>query len=132
MSLQIKRHTPAYKEALQKTASIWDSGVGQTERGIVASGTLTRQLNSLLFLLLKLHDKVSRLEEKVKRVAAPQKADISWALEYLQDIEEGGSQLDKLQTIKGATRKKRLQERGKLKVYEDPYIILKGEISTSK
>nr|ADN96020.1 hypothetical protein [Pineapple bacilliform CO virus] len=123
-------NSPAYKKALAKTASIFEeSGVGQTERGTQASIDTTRQLNSLLFLVLKLNDKVQALQEEVqdirKRIRRLEKAEVSASLLYDAELDDIIGQLSRLQTIKGAAPRKRLGERGRLKVYQDPYEILR-------
>nr|WCR39423.1 ORF2 [Pineapple bacilliform CO virus] len=123
MSLQEKRQNRAYKEALEETRNLWDTAVGFVDKGeIVANiGTITKQLNTVLYLLLDLSERISRLE----KVAPPQTKDISKDLEKLQKqlsglriSEEGGSNLK--------------QKKVPLRVYRNPFEILKGEISTSK
>ncbi|AAY99426.1 ORFII [Banana streak virus Acuminata Yunnan] len=130
MNLAESKATAVYQEALQSTAAGWeDLGIGFTDKGIISTTTLSRQLNSLLFLVVKqnqqistiseestqLHNRVKNLEGKTGTSASPL---------YKSEIESINDKLKRIQEVQRSLPPKETPS-GVIKVFEDPYHILR-------
>nr|WCR39426.1 ORF2 [Pineapple bacilliform CO virus] len=124
MHLQKKKQSEAYKEAVEETKNLWDTAAGFVDKSEVVAniGTLTRQLNTVLYLLLNLDERLAKIE-KVSPHPPPLK-DISKDLEKLQQ------QLSGLR-ISDDTRP--APRKGvPLRVFRNPFELLKKELDTNK
>nr|WCR39429.1 ORF2 [Pineapple bacilliform ER virus] len=114
MNLQKQKQSDLYIEALEGTKPLWEVAAGFIEKSeTVNIGTLTRQLNTVLYLLINLNERVARLE----KVAPPQK-DISKDLEKLQ-IQLSGLRI---------SEEPRLEKGARLRVQRNPFELLKREL----
>lgn len=117
--------TSAYKEALQATEQLEEPALGfvkprdHNREGIQKSVTaVTKQNNTLIQLVVDLHEKINTLEEKIERLRKepPQStgisADLVTKLENLTLQDQG---------------KKPKETRGKRLVFKDPLEIIKAE-----
>nr|UMM45047.1 ORFII protein [Banana streak IM virus]UMM45050.1 ORFII protein [Banana streak IM virus] len=128
MSLAGSKATAIYQEALSSTSAGWeDSGVGFTDKGTISTATLSRQLNSLLFLVIKqnqlittLSEELTQIHNRVKKIEGqgPSKPTPS------SEIEAINAKLKTIQDIQKSQPKKETSS-GSIKVFEDPYKILR-------
>nr|WET17316.1 hypothetical protein [Banana streak VN virus] len=130
MSLAGSKATAAYQEALQSTTAGWeDLGIGFTDKGIISTTTLSRQLNSLLFLVVKqnqqittITEELTQLHNRVKNLEG--KTGVSASPLNKSEIESINDKLRRIQEIQGSHPPKETPS-GAIKVFEDPYNILR-------
>nr|QVG60621.1 ORFII protein [Banana streak MY virus]QVG60624.1 ORFII protein [Banana streak MY virus] len=129
MSLANPKASPFYKEAVTATSNGWeDQGVGFTEKGSASLAILTRQLNTLIYSVIKIKDDIEGLKEEVtqihQRVKSIEKrsGQSSGAPDYKADLDEITKKLSSL-TIQGDKIK---EVGGNLKVFKNPYEILRS------
>ena len=118
MSSAITVGQEAYQTALKQTSDLGAPPVGFTKSGeIIGVSTVSKQLNTCIQLLVRIATKVeeqsNRIQELEKTVLTLTKGK---ALELPTDI------LEKLRISEPRPR-----ERGQLRVFKDPYAILKAE-----
>lgn len=70
MSLANSKASALYKDALAATANGWDdTGLGFTEKTpIPGTSTVSRQLNTILFAIIKINLEVEALKEEVSQI----------------------------------------------------------------
>nr|UYO08698.1 gp2 [Banana streak IM virus] len=128
MSLAGSKATAIYQEALSSTSAGWeDSGVGFTDKSTISTATLSRQLNSLLFLVIKqnqlittLSEELTQVHDKVKIIEGKGPSKLTPSSE----IETINAKLKAIQEIQKSQPKKETSS-GSIKVFEDPYKILR-------
>lgn len=131
MSLAGSKATAVYQETLLSTSAGWeDIGIGFTDKGTISTATLSRQLNSLLFLVVKQNQQITTLSEELTQIHNRVKAiegktgDSSTPL-YRSEIESINAKLKSIQNIQKSQPPKETSS-GSIKVFEDPYKILRG------
>lgn len=130
MSLAGSKATAVYQEALSSTTAGWeDSGVGFTDKGTISTATLSRQLNSLLFLVIKQNQLITTLSEELTQVHSrvkiiEGKTAGSSKPTPSSEIESINAKLKAIQDIQ-KSQPKRETSSGSIKVFEDPYKILR-------
>ncbi|ANN87816.1 ORF2 [Canna yellow mottle associated virus] len=131
MSLANSRASAAYQEALAATTQDWDTASGFTAKSDLPNiATISRQLNSALFLLVRLDTKLAALEDKLLRLEArvrnieAAKAQIgTGASDWKEELER---LTDKLSNLKIGDSQKLREIGGNLKVIKSPYEILQS------
>nr|WET17318.1 hypothetical protein [Banana streak Musa itinerans virus] len=130
MSLAGSKATAIYQEALQSTTAGWeDTGIGFTDRGVISTTTLSRQLNSLLFLVVKQNQQITTLSEELAQVHNRVKiieggiGEPSTPL-IRSEVEALNTKIQNIQSIQRSQPSKETSS-GKTKVFEDPYKILR-------
>lgn len=128
MSLANSKATTLYKEALAATASGWDdAGVGFSEKTPVPGTTLlSRQLNSILYSVIKVNSEVEAVKGEVQQIHTRVKN-----LEGKLGQSSAGSPNFKaeLENITNKLSKLKISEKevgGNLKVFRNPYEVLKS------
>ena len=129
MSLANSRASAAYQEALAATTQDWDAASGFTTKSDTPNiATLSRQLNSALFLLVRLDtklaaldDKLLRLEARVRNIEASKAPIGTGAPNLKEELDKITSKLSDLHI--GEPRPREVG--GNLKVIRNPYNILK-------
>ncbi|ASA40119.1 ORF2 [Dioscorea bacilliform virus] len=122
MSAASAKGKVSYTEALEATQGIEGAACGFTvpsefkSSASVANAAIIKQNNTLIYLLVSLHEKVDSLEERVKKL---ERLNVSITKEVTDDL------VSKLGTLKLGGRPPAV--RGKLLVNEDPLLILKRE-----
>ncbi|AAU95074.1 unknown [Banana streak VN virus] len=130
MSLAGSKATAIYQEALQSTAAGWeDTGIGFTDKGVISTTTLSRQLNSLLFLVIKQNQQITTISEELTQLHNRVKnlegrTGVSASPLYKSEIESINAKLKSIQDIQGSHPPKETPS-GVIKVFEDPYSILR-------
>ncbi|QED42785.1 ORF2 [Agave badnavirus A] len=116
MSLSLVKTTGSYQEALQATGPLFDSsGVGFSEKSAgVSSAVQVQQTNTILYLLLKIEQKLLHLEEEVSRL----KEGLAGSSTVAVDIDKLASKISALRISEGPVIK---ATTGKLRVFADPY-----------
>lgn len=130
MSLASSKATAVYQETLSSTTAGWeDASIGFTDKGTISTATLSRQLNSVLFLLVKqnqlitslseeltqVHNRVKILEEKLGETSTPLNR---------SEIDSINAKLKNIQEIRKSQPPKETSS-GAIRVFEDPYKILR-------
>lgn len=116
--------TSAYKEALTATEQIEEPALGfvkprdHNREGIQRSVTaVTKQNNTLIQLVVNLHEKINTLEEKIEKLRK----------EPLQSTGISADLITKLENLTIQEREKPKEPRGKRLVFKDPLEIIKAE-----
>ncbi|KAG6471442.1 hypothetical protein ZIOFF_068884 [Zingiber officinale] len=125
MSFINTKATNSYKEALQATEGIESPAVGfckpsDYKGGISSNNILIKQANTQIQLLVSILEKLESLEERVKRLEAKE-VHIQPTLpdEVIKNLSE------RIQAI--SLQEKPKESKGKLRVFTDPFQILKEE-----
>ncbi|AXP07689.1 ORF2 protein [Enset leaf streak virus] len=125
MSVANTRTSTTYQEALSATKTLWeDTSAGLLEKSEGGSlANTTKQLNTVIFLLIKIDSKLAELTEKVSqidtRIKNLEKAKLPQAQDWKGDLEDITR---KIAAIKISEKPKELG--GNLKVIKNPYDIL--------
>lgn len=112
MSVSSLKETPQYKEAIAATTDI---GQGFSEKDSTSTLlTVSKQLNTLLYSVIRLRTEVEALKEEVRRaqiqVPAPELSELTRKLGELHLSPQGEAYK---------------RERGTIKVYQNPFDLLK-------
>ncbi|KAG6485269.1 hypothetical protein ZIOFF_053803 [Zingiber officinale] len=125
MSYINTKATNSYKEALQATEGIEAPAIGfckpaDYKGGISSNNILIKQANTQIQLLVTILEKLESLEERIKRLEAKE-APAQQALpeEIVKNLSE------RIQAI--SIQEKPKQPKGRLRVFTDPFQILKEE-----
>ncbi|API68653.1 hypothetical protein CaYMV_gp2 [Canna yellow mottle virus] len=129
MSLANSRASAVYQEALAATTQDWEAATGFTAKSDTPNiSSISRQLNSVLFLLVRLDtkiasldDKLLRLEARVKNIEAAKVPAGTEAPNWKEALDKITSKLSDLHI--GEPRPREVG--GNLKVIRNPYNILK-------
>lgn len=117
MSFTNLKTSEAYKEAIVATTQGWEEiGLGFIEKiPTLGTSTVSRQLNTILYTVLKLNAEVKTLREEVAALKArfgdtTPEPDLSEITDKLKNLQIGGT---------------RREQRGKIKVFRNPFDLLK-------
>nr|ASV59776.1 hypothetical protein [Canna yellow mottle virus]AVT44082.1 hypothetical protein [Canna yellow mottle virus] len=129
MSLANSRASAAYQEALAATTQDWEAATGFTAKSDTPNiSAISRQLNSVLFLLVRLDtkiasldDKLLRLEARVRNIEAAKAPAGTGAPNWKEELDKITGKLSDLRI--GEPRPREVG--GNLKVIRNPYNILK-------
>lgn len=129
MSLANTKATALYKDALAATANGWDdTGLGFTEKTQTpGTTTVSRQLNTILFAVIKLNSEIESLKEEISQIHTRVKT-IEGKSGQTSSGTDIKSELDKLTNrLQGLNLgEKKKETGGNLKVFRNPFEILKS------
>lgn len=129
MSLANSKATALYRDALAATANGWDdTGLGFTEKSQTPGlSTVSRQLNTILFAVIKLNSEIESLKEELSQIHSRVKT-IEGRSGQTSSGTDIKAELDKLTNkLQGLNLgEKKKETGGNLKVFRNPFEILKS------
>ncbi|ACZ02407.1 DNA-binding protein [Sugarcane bacilliform Guadeloupe A virus] len=123
-----------YQQAITNTTGDWESpGIVISGKGSVSNTQLTRQLNTAIFLCIKvqqevlaLKDTVADIQNRVKTIEGKSGSTSTGSFQLKSEIDSISDKLTKIQQIQKTQPKKDSGTLATSKVFQDPYNILRN------
>nr|ULR16445.1 ORFII [Banana streak CA virus] len=122
-----------YQQAITDTTGDWESpGIGISGKGSVSNTQLTRQLNTVIFLCIKiqqenlaLKDTIADIQNRVKTIEGKSGTTSSGTPVLKSEIDSINNKLTRIEQIKSSQPRKD-SSTSAAKVFQDPYNLLRN------
>lgn len=126
-------NSAVYQQAITSTTGDWESpGIGIAEKGSVSNTQITRQLNTVIYLIVRLQqenlalkDTIADIQNRVKTIEGKSGATSSGTPALKSEIDSINNKLTRIEQIK-SSQPKRDSGTSAAKVFQDPYNLLRS------
>nr|AMW92450.1 hypothetical protein [Banana streak virus] len=123
-----------YQQAIAGTTGDWESpGIGISDKGSVSNTQLTRQLNTVIFLCIKvqqevlaLKNTVADIQNRVKTIEGKSGTTSTDTPQLKSEIDSINDKLARIQQVQKSQPKKDSGTAATSKVFQDPYKLLRN------